>query len=120
MVAIFYLLGILVHYIFQFNESPKETIRHIQKQHLQKSGCIAMNFLTFAALLGLKLLMNWWKSQNYWVFGLFPSSSIPETRKRDVSETGSLSVLMWPTLLGTLESANLNQFTIHVWFTTDI
>jgi hypothetical protein len=28
--------------------------------------------------------------QNYWVFGLFPSSGILETRKHDVSETGSV------------------------------
>jgi hypothetical protein len=32
-------------------------------------------------------------TNNYWVFGLFPSSSILETRKHDVSETGSVSVL---------------------------
>jgi hypothetical protein len=31
--------------------------------------------------------------QNYWVFGLSPSSSILENRKHDVSETGSVSVL---------------------------
>jgi hypothetical protein len=31
----------------------------------------------------------------YWVFGLFPSSSILEKRKHDVSETGSVSVLRW-------------------------
>jgi hypothetical protein len=31
--------------------------------------------------------------QNYWVFGLFPSSGILGTRKHDVSETGSVSVL---------------------------
>jgi hypothetical protein len=32
-------------------------------------------------------------SQKYWVFGLFPSSGILETRKHDVLETGSVSVL---------------------------
>jgi hypothetical protein len=32
-------------------------------------------------------------SQNYWVFWTFPSSDILETRKHDVSETGSVSVL---------------------------
>jgi hypothetical protein len=32
-------------------------------------------------------------SQNYWVFGLFPSSGVLENRKHDVSETGSVSVL---------------------------
>jgi hypothetical protein len=31
--------------------------------------------------------------QNYWVFGLCPSSGILETRKHDDSETGSVSVL---------------------------
>jgi predicted DNA-binding helix-hairpin-helix protein len=32
-------------------------------------------------------------SQNYWVFGLFPSSGILETREHEVLETGSVSVL---------------------------
>jgi hypothetical protein len=32
-------------------------------------------------------------TQNYWVFGLFTSSGILGTRKHDVSETGSVSVL---------------------------
>jgi hypothetical protein len=32
-------------------------------------------------------------SQNYWVFGLFPSSSIVENRKHDVSKAGSVSIL---------------------------
>jgi hypothetical protein len=31
--------------------------------------------------------------QNYWLFWTFPSSGILETRKHDVSETGSVSVL---------------------------
>jgi hypothetical protein len=31
--------------------------------------------------------------QNYWFFGLFRSSGILQTRKHDVSETGSVSVL---------------------------
>jgi hypothetical protein len=31
--------------------------------------------------------------QNYWGFGLFPSSGILGTRKHDVSETASVSVL---------------------------
>jgi hypothetical protein len=53
-------------------------------------------------------------TQNYWVFGLRLSSSIAETRKHNVSETGSVSVLRWgggatPTLLRPLERANFNQ-----------
>jgi hypothetical protein len=31
--------------------------------------------------------------QNFWVFGLFPSAEILESRRHDVSETGSVSVL---------------------------
>jgi hypothetical protein len=52
-------------------------------------------------------------AQNYWVFGLCPSSRILKTRNRNVSETGSVSVLRWggetPTLLGPLGRANLNH-----------
>jgi hypothetical protein len=32
-------------------------------------------------------------TENYWVFGLLPLSGILETRKHDVSETGSVFVL---------------------------
>jgi hypothetical protein len=35
-----------------------------------------------------------YNTQNYCVFELFPLSGILETRKHDVSETGSVSVLM--------------------------
>jgi hypothetical protein len=52
-------------------------------------------------------------TQNYWVFGLSPSSGIIETRKHDVSETGSVSVFRWggktSTQLGPLERAKLNH-----------
>jgi hypothetical protein len=34
-----------------------------------------------------------YNTQNYCVFGLCPSSGVLETRKHDVSETGSVSVL---------------------------
>jgi hypothetical protein len=33
-------------------------------------------------------------TQNYWGFGLYVSSGISEARKPNVSETGSISVLM--------------------------
>jgi hypothetical protein len=54
----------------------------------------------------------------YWVFWTFPSSGILETRKHDVSETGSVSILRWerektPTQLGPLERANLNHWTLQ-------
>jgi hypothetical protein len=48
-------------------------------------------------------------TENYWAFGLCPSSDILETREHNVLETGSLSVLRrggkTPTLLGPLERA---------------
>jgi hypothetical protein len=34
-----------------------------------------------------------YNSENYWVFGLFPSFGILKTVKHNVSETGSVSVL---------------------------
>jgi hypothetical protein len=53
-------------------------------------------------------------TQNYWVFGLFPSSGIIGTRKHDVSETGSVSVFRCrgkiPTQMGPLDRANLNHW----------
>jgi hypothetical protein len=40
----------------------------------------------------LKIEREYWMvCENYWVFGLFPSSGILETRKHDVSGTGSVS-----------------------------
>jgi hypothetical protein len=52
-----------------------------------------------------------YNTQNYWVLGLSPLSSILETRKHNISETGSVSVLRWggktPTQLGPLERVNL-------------
>jgi hypothetical protein len=50
-----------------------------------------------------------YNTQNYWVFGLSPSSGILETRKHDVSGTVSVSILRLggktPTQLGPLERA---------------
>jgi hypothetical protein len=36
-------------------------------------------------------------TQNYWVFGLFPSSGILGNRRHNVSETGSVSVWLYLT-----------------------
>jgi hypothetical protein len=35
------------------------------------------------------------KTQNYWVSGLHPSSRSLNTRKNNISETGSVSILRW-------------------------
>jgi hypothetical protein len=60
-------------------------------------------------------------TQKYWSFGLLPWSGILETRKHDVSETGSVSVVRrkgkTPTQLGPLERANLIHWTTPVRFT---
>jgi hypothetical protein len=34
-------------------------------------------------------------TQNYWIFGLYPSSGILQTRKHNVSGNGSVFVLRW-------------------------
>jgi hypothetical protein len=48
-----------------------------------------------------------YNTQNYWVFGLCPSSGILEIRKRNITETGAVSNLMWggktPTQFGPLK-----------------
>jgi hypothetical protein len=49
--------------------------------------------------------------QNYWGFGLYRSSRILETKKHNVSETGSVSVTRGreiPTPMGLLDRANLS------------
>jgi hypothetical protein len=53
-------------------------------------------------------------TQNFWVFGLCPSSSILETRKDSISETRYVYILRWgktPILLSRSERANLNHWT---------
>jgi hypothetical protein len=58
---------------------------------------------------GLMIIWDKNQLQDYWVFWTFPSSGILETRKHDVSETGSVSVLKvkggnkTPNQLGPLE-----------------
>jgi hypothetical protein len=66
------------------------------------------------------------ETQNYWVFGLCPSSGILGTRKHNISETGSVfrpQARGWRktcTQLGPLEGANLNHWTTLVRFITAI
>jgi hypothetical protein len=42
-----------------------------------------------------RILTMVYDTQNYWVSGLRPSSGILNTRKHNVSETGSVSILRW-------------------------
>jgi hypothetical protein len=51
----------------------------------------ASEVTSLMARMILTIIIN----QNYWVFGLFPSSGILDTRKHDVLETGCVSVLRW-------------------------
>jgi hypothetical protein len=58
-----------------------------------------------------RVLTMVYTTRNYGIFGPCPSSGILETRKHNVSEIGSLSVLRWgwgktPTQLGPLERAS--------------
>jgi hypothetical protein len=53
-------------------------------------------------------------TQNYWIAGLCPSSGILNTRKHNVSETGSVSVVRsgegGTYFVGSLERGNLNHW----------
>jgi hypothetical protein len=56
-----------------------------------------------------------YNTQNYWVLGLCPSPGILETRKHNVSENGSVSVLRrrgekTPTQLSSTEKANISHW----------
>jgi hypothetical protein len=55
-----------------------------------------------------------YNTQNYWFFGLCPSSGILETRKHDVSETGSVSVLRWAEKTPTQSLDNPCQSQSHI------
>jgi hypothetical protein len=62
-------------------------------------------------------------TQNYWVFGLRPSSGILKSRYHIVSETASVSVFRCAgrlPLLGPTEIINLNQWTTYVSITAAI
>jgi hypothetical protein len=64
-------------------------------------------------------------TENYWVFGLCQSSGTLETRKHNVLETGSVSILrrggggeQTPNLLGPLERVNFNHGMIVIKVTS--
>jgi hypothetical protein len=59
---------------------PDDTARH----KISRTGNYKYSNITY--------LVN---TQNYWIFGLRSSSGILETRKHNVSETGSVSILRW-------------------------
>jgi hypothetical protein len=89
-------------------------ILKFQDQHSFRSVSIRNNprFIErFLFIQSTKYKKNTFALQNYWIPGLLPSSGIPENRKHDVSETGSVSVLRWGgktlTQLGPLERTNL-------------
>jgi hypothetical protein len=52
-----------------------------------------------------------YNAQSDWVSGIYLSSGIPKTRKHNVSETVSVSILReTSTLLGPLERANVDHW----------
>jgi hypothetical protein len=50
-----------------------------------------------------------YNTQDYCFFWTFPSPGILETKKHDVSEPGSVSVLKWKGGEDTLQTANISQ-----------
>jgi hypothetical protein len=70
------------------DEKDTPVIRALDARRLltQIPEAIAIGINTF-------VLKRVFYKQEYWVFWTFPSSGILETRKHDVSETGSVSVL---------------------------
>jgi hypothetical protein len=64
-------------------------------------GFLSLVFKPTALQRNLKMGRVWkvltmvYNTQDYWVFWTFPSSGILQTRKQDVSETGSVSLLRW-------------------------
>jgi hypothetical protein len=61
---------------------------------LKVTGTLKMPVAVFMKDSGIvRVLTVGIVTQNYWVFGLFPSSSSLENRKHDISETGSVSIL---------------------------
>jgi hypothetical protein len=69
---------------------PKISHRNVVNAWIEESGSLSLACAT-----------NWtWASvniytQNYWGFGLRSSSGILKTREHNVTETGSVSLLMW-------------------------
>jgi hypothetical protein len=60
-----------------------------------------------------------YRTQNHWVSGVSPSSGIQNSRDRNVSESGSVSVFKWEkeifTLLGALERASFRKVVFSVF-----
>jgi hypothetical protein len=56
-----------------------------------RNGNWGRSFLYVAFEIFMEIKIN--IAQNYWISGCYPSSSVLETRKQRLSETGSVSVL---------------------------
>jgi hypothetical protein len=92
-------------------------------QRYRQEGFMSTSEYRHVTVNSENVLTMVYDTENYWVSGLCPSSGIVETRKHNVSETGSVSVLRWgeaPSLLGPLERANHSQWTTHVSINTAI
>jgi hypothetical protein len=74
---------------------PQWQIVH-HKSHMSRPGANADHHggepATNRLSYGTAMVYN---TPNYWVFGFSPSFGILETRKHNVSETGSVSILRW-------------------------
>jgi hypothetical protein len=59
------------------------------------SSSVAGSWVHSNARTSYRVLTMLYNTQNHWVFGFYPSSGIPKTRKHNVSETASVSILRW-------------------------
>jgi hypothetical protein len=64
----------------------------IMASHSSRPYCLKWDVYSSRFWRVLTMVHN---TQNYWVFGLCPSSGILETRKHNISETGYVSVPIW-------------------------
>jgi hypothetical protein len=92
-----------VSYIFRWKavKNKLEPVRNNSRQHV-----LTQKIRTIVTMV--------YNTENRWVSGLYPLSIILNTKKHNVSETGSVSVLRLrdetPTLLGPSVRANFNNW----------
>jgi hypothetical protein len=79
-----------------------------------ETRCLTTLWASTVCIFSYRALRRIYNSHNHFVSRLCPSFGIINTRKHNVSKTGSISILRWggtPILLGRIERANLNHWT---------
>jgi hypothetical protein len=91
--------SVLDFFFFQLVQVPSMLLRTEQQQNICHIQIVCGSLDSLPRLVIRQWILQqlakpYVYTRNYWVFGLCPSSNILETRKQNVSETGSISVLM--------------------------